>query len=128
MKKQERFCQIRRASFLSARTYIDTTSATCSIYVTTQRNGACTADESTSPSNSTPKSAIGRQKRYYTTTPHDRIHALVLETLTDTENPQERRPGFATMRSIEKDFESLDQLRERIPETADAMFGMGSCG
>ncbi|KAJ4504744.1 hypothetical protein HRR83_003125 [Exophiala dermatitidis] len=47
------------------------------------------------------------------------------ESLTDAEDPVERRPGLNTMRSIEMDFESVDHLRSEFLEVADAMFGNG---
>lgn len=47
------------------------------------------------------------------------------ETLTDSDDANEHKPGLNTMRSIEKDFDSVDNLREEFLETADALFGNG---
>lgn len=50
---------------------------------------------------------------------------LYWETLTDSQDAADRRPGLNTMRSIELGFESLEDLREEFLETADALFGNG---
>ncbi|KAH0847964.1 hypothetical protein AYO21_03669 [Fonsecaea monophora] len=47
------------------------------------------------------------------------------EYLTENEDPAIHKPGLNTTRSIEASFGSVQNLREEMLETADAMFGNG---
>ncbi|KIX00212.1 uncharacterized protein Z518_10350 [Rhinocladiella mackenziei CBS 650.93] len=126
-KKQERFAKYGVPGFLSAKTYQETylnyTQHLCDrLNEWTQG----TANESTSVFDLHATCAHRPDRAALYNHAAMAIHThFFWESLTDSEDPVERRPGINTMRSIEMDFESVDHLRSEFLETADAMFGNG---